>query len=104
VSAVQPTIQPTRSVQDTWCSLGIHMASIPPDHKWISFSARSDHLLDACTYRESYFVVTSSGFLPQVQTVSLTQHRRSHHDFHFSDLFVHLVPLPVLAPNHTNFT
>jgi hypothetical protein len=34
------------SVQETWRSLGVHMASIPPDHEWISFSARSDHLLD----------------------------------------------------------
>jgi PH (Pleckstrin Homology) domain-containing protein/BAR-like protein len=37
------------SVQDTWRSLGVHMASIPPDHEWISFSARSDHLLDPDT-------------------------------------------------------
>ncbi|THH14235.1 hypothetical protein EW146_g6077 [Bondarzewia mesenterica] len=34
------------SVQDTWRTLGQDMASIPPDHEWISFSARSDHLLD----------------------------------------------------------
>ncbi|KAI0258102.1 hypothetical protein BC834DRAFT_913588 [Gloeopeniophorella convolvens] len=34
------------SVQETWRTLGEHMASIPPDHEWISFSARSDHLLD----------------------------------------------------------
>jgi hypothetical protein len=86
------------SVQDTWRSLGGHMASIPADHEWISFSARSDHLLDpetplrnpeainypskedpsviavhtgylerkkrfTRTYRESYFVLTPSGFL-----------------------------------------
>ncbi len=37
------------SVQDTWRSLGVHMASIAPDHEWISFSARSDHLLDPDT-------------------------------------------------------
>ncbi|KAH9023672.1 hypothetical protein EDB85DRAFT_1990078 [Lactarius pseudohatsudake] len=86
------------SVQDTWRSLGAHMASIPADQEWISFSARSDHLLDpetplrnpetiiypskedpsvipvhtgylerkkrfTRTYRESYFVLTPSGFL-----------------------------------------
>ncbi|ETW82528.1 hypothetical protein HETIRDRAFT_433553 [Heterobasidion irregulare TC 32-1] len=34
------------SVQDTWRTLGQHMASLAPDHEWISFSARSDHLLD----------------------------------------------------------
>ncbi|KAH9046102.1 hypothetical protein EDB84DRAFT_1630369 [Lactarius hengduanensis] len=36
------------SVQDTWRSLGAHMASKfhPADQEWISFSARSDHLLD----------------------------------------------------------
>ncbi|KAI0050471.1 hypothetical protein FA95DRAFT_1555591 [Auriscalpium vulgare] len=34
------------AVQDTWRTLGEHMASIPADHEWISFSARSDHLLD----------------------------------------------------------
>ncbi|KAI0058782.1 hypothetical protein BV25DRAFT_1810259 [Artomyces pyxidatus] len=34
------------SVQETWRTLGAHMASIPADHEWISFSARSDHLLD----------------------------------------------------------
>jgi len=86
------------SVQETWRVLGTHMASIHPDHEWISFSARSDHLLDpdtplrnpetvnypskndpavnpvhtgylerkkrfTRTYRESYFVLTPSGFL-----------------------------------------
>jgi hypothetical protein len=34
------------SVQDTWRALGTHMASLAPDREWISFSARSDHLLD----------------------------------------------------------
>jgi PH domain len=34
------------TVQDTWRTLGSHMASLPPDREWISFSARSDHLLD----------------------------------------------------------
>ncbi|KAH7929232.1 hypothetical protein BV22DRAFT_136463 [Leucogyrophana mollusca] len=34
------------SVQDTWHNLGISMASLAPDREWISFSARSDHLLD----------------------------------------------------------
>ncbi|KAI0321733.1 hypothetical protein OF83DRAFT_1161615 [Amylostereum chailletii] len=34
------------SVQDTWRALGTHMASLQPDHEWIAFSARSDHLLD----------------------------------------------------------
>jgi len=34
------------SVQDTWHHLGTHMASLAPDREWISFSARSDHLLD----------------------------------------------------------
>lgn len=36
----------TSSVQDTWQVLGTHMASLAPDREWISFSARSDHLLD----------------------------------------------------------
>jgi hypothetical protein len=34
------------SVQDTWRALGTHMAGLGPDHEWIAFSARSDHLLD----------------------------------------------------------
>ena len=34
------------SVQDTWHHLGVNMASLPPDREWISFAARSDHLLD----------------------------------------------------------
>lgn len=113
------------SVQDTWRSLGVHMATIPPDHEWISFSARSDHLLDPDTplrnpeainypskhdpsviavhtghlerkkrftraYRESYFVLTSSGFL---------------HEFSSSDpaaatspLFSLFLPLCTLGP------
>ncbi|KAH7884879.1 hypothetical protein F5I97DRAFT_1812689 [Phlebopus sp. FC_14] len=34
------------SVQDTWRTLGENMSSLAPDREWISFSARSDHLLD----------------------------------------------------------
>ncbi|KAH8118154.1 hypothetical protein DFH11DRAFT_1503741 [Phellopilus nigrolimitatus] len=34
------------SVQDVWRGLGSQMASLAPDREWISFSARSDHLLD----------------------------------------------------------
>lgn len=34
------------SVQDTWRVLGEAMSSLSPDREWISFSARSDHLLD----------------------------------------------------------
>ncbi|KIJ62998.1 hypothetical protein HYDPIDRAFT_188870 [Hydnomerulius pinastri MD-312] len=34
------------SVQDTWRVLGESMSSLAPDREWISFSARSDHLLD----------------------------------------------------------
>ena len=34
------------SVQDTWRTLGQHIASLALDQEWISFSARSDHLLD----------------------------------------------------------
>jgi hypothetical protein len=34
------------SIQDSWRNLGVHMASLAPDREWISFSARSDHLLD----------------------------------------------------------
>lgn len=37
------------SVQDTWRALGTHMAALAPDREWISFSARSDHLLDPDT-------------------------------------------------------
>lgn len=36
----------SNSVQDTWRNLGQHMAALAPDREWISFSARSDHLLD----------------------------------------------------------
>lgn len=36
----------TGAVQDTWQGLAVHMASLPTDREWISFSARSDHLLD----------------------------------------------------------
>ncbi|KAI9457037.1 hypothetical protein HD554DRAFT_2030223 [Boletus coccyginus] len=34
------------SVQETWRALGEAMSSLSPDREWISFSARSDHLLD----------------------------------------------------------
>src|SRR5437016_1925588 len=34
------------SVQETWRHLSENMASLAPDREWISFSARSDHLLD----------------------------------------------------------
>ncbi|KAL1405094.1 hypothetical protein Q8F55_008717 [Vanrija albida] len=34
------------SVQETWRQLGINMAQLMPDREWISFAARSDHLLD----------------------------------------------------------
>ncbi|KAG9316105.1 hypothetical protein JVU11DRAFT_3779 [Chiua virens] len=34
------------SVQDTWRVLGEAMSSLSSDREWISFSARSDHLLD----------------------------------------------------------
>lgn len=36
----------TDSVQDTWHTMGRNMVSLAPDREWISFSARSDHLLD----------------------------------------------------------
>ncbi|KAF8336107.1 hypothetical protein F5887DRAFT_1248382 [Amanita rubescens] len=34
------------SVQDTYRNLSNHLGSLPPDKEWISFAARSDHLLD----------------------------------------------------------
>ncbi|KAF9231231.1 hypothetical protein BU15DRAFT_68513, partial [Melanogaster broomeanus] len=34
------------SVQDSWRVLGDTMSSLAPDREWISFSARSDHLMD----------------------------------------------------------
>jgi hypothetical protein len=34
------------SCQDVWRGLSVHMASLAPDREWISFSARSDHLID----------------------------------------------------------
>ncbi|KAG7448406.1 uncharacterized protein BT62DRAFT_889346 [Guyanagaster necrorhizus] len=37
------------SVQETWRSLGTQMSSLAPDREWITFSARSDHLLDPDT-------------------------------------------------------
>ena len=113
------------SVQDTWRSLGVHMASIPPDHEWISFSARSDHLLDPDTplrnpeainypskhdpsviavhtghlerkkrftraYRESYCVLTSSGFLHEYSSSDPAQA--------MSPLFSLFLPLCTLGP------
>lgn len=113
------------SVQDTWRSLGAHMASIPPDQEWISFSARSDHLLDpetplrnpetinypskedpsviavhtgylerkkrfTRTYRESYFVLTPSGFLHEYSSSDPAQSN--------SPLFSLFLPLCTLGP------
>ncbi len=113
------------SVQDTWRSLGAHMATIPPDHEWISFSARSDHLLDpdtplrnpetvnyptkddpsvmtvhtgylerkkrfTRTYRESYFVLTPSGFLHEYSSSDSAQA--------ISPLFSLFLPLCTLGP------
>ncbi len=34
------------SVQDSYRNLSNHLGSLPPDKEWISFAARSDHLLD----------------------------------------------------------
>ncbi|TFK61159.1 hypothetical protein BDN72DRAFT_872793 [Pluteus cervinus] len=39
----------TDAIQDSWRSLSTHMASLAPDKEWISFAARSDHLLDPDT-------------------------------------------------------
>jgi len=113
------------SVQDTWRALGTHMASIAPDNEWISFSARSDHLLDpdtplrnpeninypskqdpsinpvhtgylerkkrfTRTYRESYFVLTPSGFLHEYSSSDPAQ---AH-----SPLFSLFLPLCTLGP------
>ena len=113
------------SVQDTWRSLGVHMASIPADHEWISFSARSDHLLDPDTplrnpeaitypskedpsviavhsgylerkkrftraYRESYFVLSPSGFLHEYSSSDPAQAT--------SPLFSLFLPLCTLGP------
>jgi hypothetical protein len=101
------------------------MASIPADHEWISFSARSDHLLDPDTplrnpeaikypskndpsvigvhtgylerkkrftraYRESYFVLTSSGFLHEFSSSDPAQAT--------SPLFSLFLPLCTLGP------
>jgi len=55
------------SVQDTWKLLGQSMGSLPPDHEWISFAGRSDHLLDPDTPRTSALfpiVPTSSSLSP----------------------------------------
>jgi hypothetical protein len=113
------------TVQDTWRLLGSHMASIPPDHEWISFSARSDHLLDPDTplrnpeaisypskedpslaavhtgylerkkrftraYRESYFVLTPSGFLHEYSSSDPAQA--------ITPLFSLFLPLCTLGP------
>jgi hypothetical protein len=113
------------SVQDTWRALGVHMASIPADHEWISFSARSDHLLDpdtplrnpeaiiypskedpsviavhtgylerkkrfTRTYRESYFVLSPSGFLHEYSSSDPMQAT--------SPLFSLFLPLCTLGP------
>ncbi|RDB30211.1 Cytoskeletal signaling protein slm1 [Hypsizygus marmoreus] len=37
------------AIQDSFRGLSTHMASLAPDREWISFSARSDHLLDPDT-------------------------------------------------------
>jgi hypothetical protein len=115
------------TVQDTWRTLGENMASLAPDREWISFSARSDHLLDpetplrnpehieypskedpsviavhtghlerkkrfTRTYRESYFVLTPSGFL----------HEYSSSDPHSagsaSPMFSLFLPMCILGP------
>lgn len=34
------------AIQDTYRSLSNHLGTLPPDKEWISFAARSDHLLD----------------------------------------------------------
>lgn len=101
------------------------MASIPSDHEWISFSARSDHLLDPDTplrnpetinypskedpsvvavhtgylerkkrftraYRESYFVLTPSGFLHEYSSSDPAQA--------ISPIFSLFLPLCTLGP------
>lgn len=34
------------TVQETWRQLGVNMSQLMPDREWVSFAARSDHLLD----------------------------------------------------------
>ena len=34
------------AVRDLWGNLERDMSALPPDREWISFAARSDHLLD----------------------------------------------------------
>ncbi|KAG7571147.1 hypothetical protein FFLO_00972 [Filobasidium floriforme] len=34
------------SVQETWRHMGVTMAQVVPEREWVSFAARSDHLLD----------------------------------------------------------
>ncbi|GJJ08624.1 hypothetical protein Clacol_002843 [Clathrus columnatus] len=36
-------------VQDTWRNMSLSMAALAPDREWISFAARSDHMLDPDT-------------------------------------------------------
>lgn len=36
-------------VQETWRNMSLSMATLTPDREWISFAARSDHLLDPDT-------------------------------------------------------
>ncbi|ETW77022.1 hypothetical protein HETIRDRAFT_454437 [Heterobasidion irregulare TC 32-1] len=97
-----------RQVQDTWRTLGQHIVSLALGQEWISFSARSDHLLDPETpprnpeainysskkdpsviaahkgylerkkrstrmYRESYYVLTPTGFLLEYSSSDPTQ-------------------------------
>lgn len=37
------------SIQETWRIMGGQMAELAPDREWLTFSARSDHLLDPDT-------------------------------------------------------
>ncbi|KAF8631628.1 hypothetical protein AX15_002269 [Amanita polypyramis BW_CC] len=58
------------AVQDTYQSLSNHLGSLPPDKEWISFAARSDHLLDPETpLRNPETVVYPSKDDPAVSSV-----------------------------------
>jgi len=91
------------AVQETWKHMGSAMAAIAPEQEWVSFAARSDHLLEpdtplrkvdhiewpgrhdpavepvhdgmmerkkrfTKTYRESYFVLTPTGYLHEYKS------------------------------------
>lgn len=57
-------------VQETWRALGESMSSLSPDREWISFSARSDHLLDPETpLRNPQTIVYPSKDDPSVTAV-----------------------------------